>query len=237
MCYACQMVPTCAEQSQRLRNSNLNVLSPPSSLNKKRNCLQIRNDPDASNTTRGRYITPKKIRDNQRDSQDKHQIQKRTTPPPSGQNRTPPISSSFTVIHPRYVLDVMTRKTDSCLRHVKTNKKNKGGKLFSNKKGRANFEFVLTLNDEVNNGVGTSAFVDQTRVLSVIVMADGEKEERVRLRVERHPVLIVPDDDRVVAVLDQFDGRRFAVRSSASRISRAVHRSQRRRRRRRRRRR
>lgn len=113
---------------------------PPSSLNKKRNCLQIRNDPDASNTTRGRYITPKKIRDNQRDSQDKHQIQKRTTPPPSGQNRTPPISSSFTVIHPRYVLDVMTRKTDSCLRHVKTNKKKtREGNCLATKKRAGKF--------------------------------------------------------------------------------------------------
>lgn len=74
---------------------------------------------------------------------------------------------------------------------------------------------LLTLNDEVDDGVGPASLVDQTGVLSVIVVPDGEELEGVGLRVERHPVLVVPDDHGVVAVLDQFDGRRFAVQSTA----------------------
>ena len=63
----------------------------------------------------------------------------------------------------------------------------------------------------MNDGIGTASLVDQTGVLSVIVMTNGEKLQGVSLRVQRHPVLIVPDDDGVVGVLDQFDGRRFTA--------------------------
>lgn len=63
----------------------------------------------------------------------------------------------------------------------------------------------------MNDGVGSAPLVDQAGVLSVVVVTHWEELERISLRIERHPLLIVPDDDGVIAVLDQLDGRRFPV--------------------------
>ena len=75
----------------------------------------------------------------------------------------------------------------------------------------------FTLDDEMNDGIGTSALVHEARVLAVVVVAHRIELERVRLGVERHALAVVPHDGRVVRVLDELHGsRRFGRRRSAA---------------------
>lgn len=84
----------------------------------------------------------------------------------------------------------------------------------------------FTLDDEMNDGVGTSALVHEARVLAVIVVAHGVELERVRLGVERHALAVVPHDGRVVRVLDELQRRRrFGRRRGSAAGSRGTRRS------------
>jgi len=60
-----------------------------------------------------------------------------------------------------------------------------------------------TLNDEVDDGVRDPPVVGQAEVLAVVPVAHRREVEGVRLRVERHPLLVVPHHHRFVGVLDQ----------------------------------